>query len=181
MRFAILSATASLLSLAAAQNANAFKTPREGYSLTAGKPTTLNWTPTTPGTVSLYLRSGASSALDKGELIQGSFLFFLCYRKSHTHLARAFAFAFTDCMIEMIFSPIIPLQDAYICLSPISPVKRGDHENIPPLTALFLQRESPTAAHSPTRHRRRRCETPTTRSKSCRIPTRRNSTTRRNS
>lgn len=71
MQLVILPLAASLLSLACAQNA--FKIPKEGLSLAAGQPTTLTWDPTTPGTVSLFLRSGASSALDQGVLIEGMF------------------------------------------------------------------------------------------------------------
>lgn len=63
----------SLLRLAAAQSSNTFQIP-PGFSLTAGQPTTLKWSPDTPGTVSLYLRTGASSALDKGQLIKGAIL-----------------------------------------------------------------------------------------------------------
>lgn len=70
MYFAILPVAASLLSVVLAQAPNAFQIPPAGYALAAGQPTTLKWNPTTPGTVSLYLRSGASSALEKGELIE---------------------------------------------------------------------------------------------------------------
>lgn len=75
MHFVILPLAASLLSLVCAQGAgpNAFKIPKEGLALAAGQPTTLNWDPTTPGTISLYLRSGASSALDQGVLIECMF------------------------------------------------------------------------------------------------------------
>ena len=54
----------------AASNPNPFNVP-EGFSLTAGKPTTLRWNPTTPGTVTLRLRQGASNNLDEGSVIQG--------------------------------------------------------------------------------------------------------------
>lgn len=72
MRFTILPVAASLLSLVYAQatGPNAFKIPPTGFSLAAGQPTTLNWDPTTPGSVSLYLRSGASSALGERVLIE---------------------------------------------------------------------------------------------------------------
>jgi Ser-Thr-rich glycosyl-phosphatidyl-inositol-anchored membrane family len=40
-------------------------TPIEG-SLTAGKPTTIKWTPTTAGTITLQLRSGPADQLDTG-------------------------------------------------------------------------------------------------------------------
>lgn len=76
MQLVILPLAASLLSLVCAQQGpgpNAFKIPKEGLSLAAGQPTTLTWNPTTPGTVSLFLRSGASSALDQGALIEGMF------------------------------------------------------------------------------------------------------------
>ncbi len=73
MHFVILPVAASLLSLVLAQSGgpNAFNIPPEGLSLVAGQPTELNWSPDTPGKVSLYLRSGDSGALDEGELIEG--------------------------------------------------------------------------------------------------------------
>ena len=54
----------------AASGPNPFNVP-EGFSLTAGKPTTLKWDPTTPGTVTLRLREGASNDLNEGSVIQG--------------------------------------------------------------------------------------------------------------
>lgn len=73
----ILPLALSLLRLVVAQGSkpNAFALP-PGFSLTAGQPTTLKWSPDTPGKVSLYLRSGASSDLDKGTLIKGQNIFF---------------------------------------------------------------------------------------------------------
>ena len=56
-----------------ASNPNPFNVP-DGFSLTAGKPTTLRWTPTTPGTVTLRLRQGASNDLNEGSVIQGKHL-----------------------------------------------------------------------------------------------------------
>ncbi|OQO06299.1 hypothetical protein B0A48_08888 [Cryoendolithus antarcticus] len=75
MRFfgtALLALAAPLL--VAAQNsgnssANAFVVPTSGISGTAGQTLNLQWTPTTSGTVSLILRSGASSDLNKGTTI----------------------------------------------------------------------------------------------------------------
>jgi hypothetical protein len=42
------------------------------FAVTAGQPVTLKWTPTTGGTVQLVLRSGASSNLNTGLVIQSS-------------------------------------------------------------------------------------------------------------
>ncbi|KAK6437198.1 hypothetical protein LTR95_006614 [Oleoguttula sp. CCFEE 5521] len=75
MRFfgtALLALAAPLL--VAAQDsgnssANAFIVPTSGISGTAGQTLNLQWTPTTSGTVSLILRSGASSDLNKGTTI----------------------------------------------------------------------------------------------------------------
>nr|OQO19536.1 hypothetical protein B0A51_12134 [Rachicladosporium sp. CCFEE 5018] len=75
MRFfgtALLALAAPLL--VAAQDsgnssANAFVVPTSGISGTAGQTLNLQWTPTTSGTVSLILRSGASSDLNKGTTI----------------------------------------------------------------------------------------------------------------
>ena len=70
MHFAPLAFIASLVAVTLAQSdANPFNNPNGGYQLTAGKPTTLTWKPTTKGTVTLTLRSGASSALDKGVVL----------------------------------------------------------------------------------------------------------------
>jgi len=52
-----------------AQNANPFNIPTSGLSASAGQPLTLSWNPTTQGTVSLILRSGASSDLASGNTI----------------------------------------------------------------------------------------------------------------
>ena len=48
---------------------NPFNNPNGGYAPTAGQSVKLNWQPTTSGTVSLILRSGASSNLDAGTYI----------------------------------------------------------------------------------------------------------------
>lgn len=55
--------------LALAQNANPFKIPTEGISAKAGSSVTLNWEPTTSGTVTLLVRQGASSNLNPGTAI----------------------------------------------------------------------------------------------------------------
>lgn len=47
-------------------NPNPFKVPTSGISGEAGQSLTLNWTPTTSGDVSLYLRQGSSNDLDQG-------------------------------------------------------------------------------------------------------------------
>ena len=75
MRLTIFAPLATLLAVAlAADDPNPFKIPQGGYSFTAGKPTTLNWTPTTGGTVTLTLRQGASNNLDEGTVIEGQYL-----------------------------------------------------------------------------------------------------------
>lgn len=48
---------------------NSFNVPEGGYNATAGQSLALSWSPTTSGTVSLILRSGASSDLDAGTYI----------------------------------------------------------------------------------------------------------------
>ncbi|KAK0946601.1 hypothetical protein LTR29_002069 [Friedmanniomyces endolithicus] len=57
--------------LALAQNANPFNIPTN-FSATAGQPLSLKWNPTTSGTVTLVLRSGASSDLAAGTVIASS-------------------------------------------------------------------------------------------------------------
>ena len=70
MHLTILAPLAAFFAIALAQdNPNPFIVPEGGYALTAGKPTTLRWTPTTGGTVTLRLREGASSDLQTIETI----------------------------------------------------------------------------------------------------------------
>lgn len=67
MRFLsfIASAIAAFATVATAQ-VNPFSYPVHGETLNAGTVVVLKWTPTTPGTVSLVLRSGNSNALSSG-------------------------------------------------------------------------------------------------------------------
>lgn len=44
-------------------------TPIDGGGLVAGKPTTIKWTPTTTGPITLKLRSGPAENLDQGIVI----------------------------------------------------------------------------------------------------------------
>ncbi|KAI9889142.1 MAG: hypothetical protein M1814_005733 [Vezdaea aestivalis] len=60
----------AILSLAAAQNS--FNIPPGGISFTAGQPKELTWTPSTSGTVTLYVRQGDPKALNKGSIIAKS-------------------------------------------------------------------------------------------------------------
>lgn len=48
---------------------NAFKIPPSGLTASAGQTTNLQWTPTTDGSVTLILRSGASNNLNEGAVI----------------------------------------------------------------------------------------------------------------
>lgn len=68
MRFSSLLAllSAPLLALA---GPNPFKIPSGGLSATGGKPLTLEWTPTTSGSITLVLRSGSADNLDEGTVI----------------------------------------------------------------------------------------------------------------
>ena len=66
MRYSILYAASSLLALAVAQNRPNPFTLDSDFMITAGEPTTITWEPTTDGTVSIRLRSGASSDLEEG-------------------------------------------------------------------------------------------------------------------
>lgn len=54
--FLTLSAIATLA--AAAEKANPFSIPNDGYTFKTGQPTTLKWNPTTSGTVTLRLQWG---------------------------------------------------------------------------------------------------------------------------
>lgn len=62
--FALVSA-----GLAFAQSPNPFNIPPGGYQTSAGSAVNISWTPTTQGTVSLYLRSGDSAYLNNGTAI----------------------------------------------------------------------------------------------------------------
>ncbi|KAL8943533.1 MAG: hypothetical protein Q9216_000991 [Gyalolechia sp. 2 TL-2023] len=66
MRPSLLYIASSILAFATAQGngANPF-TLEPDFMINAGEPTTLTWTPTTGGTVTIQLRSGASSNLDQ--------------------------------------------------------------------------------------------------------------------
>ncbi|KAL8958315.1 MAG: hypothetical protein Q9183_005862 [Haloplaca sp. 2 TL-2023] len=66
MRCSILYAASSLLALAVAQNRPNPFTLAPDFMINAGEPTTITWEPTTDGTVSIRLRSGASSDLEEG-------------------------------------------------------------------------------------------------------------------
>lgn len=71
-RTTALTLLAPILSAAQSEpndNPNAFQIPDGGLSFTAGESTTVNWDPTTSGTVTLILRSGASSNLAEGVVV----------------------------------------------------------------------------------------------------------------
>jgi hypothetical protein len=68
-RFSTVVALLSAPFLVLADNPNPFNIPQSGLSCTAGQPCDLKWQPTTTGTVSLVLRSGASNDLKKGVTI----------------------------------------------------------------------------------------------------------------
>ncbi len=55
--------------VALAQNPNPFIIPEAGIAAKGGKPLTLQWKPTTQGTVTLVLRSGSSNNLNSGTVI----------------------------------------------------------------------------------------------------------------
>jgi hypothetical protein len=77
MRFStsalLASAASPLLAFAQSQEtsngSNPFNIPTESLNTEAGETLNLTWKPTTEGTVTIYLRSGASNALSKGVAI----------------------------------------------------------------------------------------------------------------
>ncbi|KAK0510821.1 hypothetical protein JMJ35_006373 [Cladonia borealis] len=71
MRLAPISALACLLAAVVAQTSTGPNPPTvsSGFTVTAGQPATLTWTPTTSGPVTLTLRSGAASDLNTGTVI----------------------------------------------------------------------------------------------------------------
>jgi hypothetical protein len=52
---------------------NPFNIPTTSLNTEAGETVNLTWKPTTQGTVTIYLRSGASNALNKGVAIACTF------------------------------------------------------------------------------------------------------------
>ncbi|KAI9876526.1 MAG: hypothetical protein M1830_006310 [Pleopsidium flavum] len=75
MRFSITLVASALVALATAQYPqNPFNIPAGGLYFAVGTPTTLSWAPTTPGTVSLYLRDGVTTNLNPGILLAYSHL-----------------------------------------------------------------------------------------------------------
>lgn len=67
MRSFTFFAAAALAAVAsAASTENAFNNPEGGYKFTAGKSTTLKWSPDTDGTVSLRLQTGKTTTSTSG-------------------------------------------------------------------------------------------------------------------
>lgn len=68
MHLAPLSFLACLIATAVAQSGGTSNPPTvpSSFMITAGQPATFTWKPTTSGPVSLTLRSGAASDLNKG-------------------------------------------------------------------------------------------------------------------
>ncbi|CAF9909356.1 MAG: hypothetical protein ALECFALPRED_005528 [Alectoria fallacina] len=71
MRFSPLSIVACLFTAVAAQTGSTSNPPTTppDFTVTAGISSTFTWTPTTSGTVTLTLRSGPASDLDKGTVL----------------------------------------------------------------------------------------------------------------
>lgn len=73
MRSVLYLVLAAAAAFAAAQTANPFNNPAGGYHFKAGTATPLSWKPTTKGTVSLKLQSGAQFNPMSGIAIAGKF------------------------------------------------------------------------------------------------------------
>ncbi|KAI9367363.1 Ser-Thr-rich glycosyl-phosphatidyl-inositol-anchored membrane family-domain-containing protein [Aspergillus egyptiacus] len=71
MRSVFYFALSAIATLVAAQE-NPFNIPPSGYEFTAGEPTTLNWEPTTDGTVTLKLQWGQTFTQDSGTVLVSS-------------------------------------------------------------------------------------------------------------
>jgi hypothetical protein len=70
MRFFASFAVAALAAIATASStANPFKIPTDGYTFIVGQATTITWTPTTSGTVTLRLQWGAVTTATSGTAI----------------------------------------------------------------------------------------------------------------
>lgn len=77
MKLSISLLAALAATVLGADNPNPFKIPEAGLNTKAATTLNLQWNPTTSGTVSLILRSGASSNLDEGAYIARKSLFHL--------------------------------------------------------------------------------------------------------
>lgn len=62
-------AAAAAQGMSDSNGSNPFNIPPEGLNTQAGDSVDLTWQPTTQGTVTIYLRSGASNDLNKGMAI----------------------------------------------------------------------------------------------------------------
>jgi hypothetical protein len=72
--FICLTVSALAAVATASSTANPFKIPSGGYSFTVGEATTLNWDPTTSGTVSLRLQHGSVTTATDGTTIACEYL-----------------------------------------------------------------------------------------------------------
>lgn len=73
MRFTLFTNIACVIATAVAQTSPMANPPTIpiDYTVTTGTPSTFTWNPTTQGPVTLTLRSGAASNLNKGTVIAG--------------------------------------------------------------------------------------------------------------
>lgn len=80
MQLTILASLALTVASTIAQGsgANPFNIPNGGYMLTAGQSSTITWKPTTSGSVTLTLREGANSDLNKGTVIARTSASMMC-------------------------------------------------------------------------------------------------------
>ena len=70
MRFFTSFAVVALAAIASASSTdNSFNIPTNGYTFKVGEPTTLTWTPSTSGTVTLRLQWGAVTTANSGSVI----------------------------------------------------------------------------------------------------------------
>ncbi|KAJ6019350.1 hypothetical protein N7522_001417 [Penicillium canescens] len=70
MRFFTSFAVAALAAIASASSTdNSFDIPTNGYTFKVGEPTTLTWTPSTSGTITLRLQWGAVTTANSGSVI----------------------------------------------------------------------------------------------------------------
>ncbi|BDD57871.1 hypothetical protein MPDQ_004076 [Monascus purpureus] len=72
MRSVLYLALSALAAVAVADSPNPFNIPGHGYTFTVGEPTTLSWSPTTEGTVTLKLLTGAVTNPKDGTTIASS-------------------------------------------------------------------------------------------------------------
>ena len=94
MRFVYIAASAfaAVVSAQVGGTENPFNVPQGGYEFNAGEPTTLQWDPTTDGTVTIKLQYGDEITPDSGIILAGE----LAHKSDEMRLMRMMGFCRTN-------------------------------------------------------------------------------------